>query len=140
MVRLRRQYLLRRKEMTNAAMWLAGIFGPLFVIIGLWKLLYAGQWAKVLTTIKGNVGLMYYSSVVYLWVGLTVLSQYDMWGWNVLTFVTLIGWVLIIRGVLGLFLPQLLLDIFMGNPTMMKSWGLIPLIWGIILCWLAFFS
>ena len=26
--------------MENAAMWLASIFGPLLVIIGLWKLLY----------------------------------------------------------------------------------------------------
>ena len=128
------------EEMTNAAMWLASIFGPLFVIIGLWKLLYSSQWAKVLGGLKGNIGLTYYSSVAYLWVGLTVLTQYDMWGWNILTLVTLVGWALIVRGVVGLFAPHLLADIYMGNTGFLKAWGLLSFIWGVLLCWLAFFS
>ena len=120
-------------------MWLASIFGPLLVIVGLWKLLYSEHVTKVFHGVKTSHGLLYYSSVIYLWVGFTVLSQYDMWGWNVLMLVTLLGWVFIVRGILGLFVPQMLYDMFLGHPNFTRVCGLIPLVWGLILCWAGFF-
>src|SRR5580658_10234852 len=96
MVRIRLGGTLNRyhkeKAMENAAMWLASIFGPLMVIIGLWKLLYSEAFTKVLNSVKNSHGIMYYTSVIYLWVGFTVLSQYDMWDMGILVLVTLLGW------------------------------------------------
>jgi hypothetical protein len=125
--------------MQNAAMWLASIFGPLLVILGLWKLLYSDALVKVLNSLKNSHGLMYYSSVIYLWVGFTVLSQYDLWGMNSLMLVTLLGWVMVARGILGLFVPDMLLDMYLGQKGFLKVCGLIPLVWGIVLCWVGFF-
>ena len=130
--------LFKEERMTNAAMWLASIFGPLLAIIGLWKLIYSDNLAKALHALKNSAGLIYYSSIAYLWVGLTVLSQYDMWTWNGFILVTLVGWVLIVRGIMGLFVPRLLMDILMGNPGFVKVCEIIPLVWGLILCWIAF--
>jgi positive regulator of sigma E activity len=125
--------------MQNAAMWLASIFGPLLVILGLWKLLYSDTVEKVLHSVKNSPGLIYFSSVIYLWIGLTVLSQYDLWGMNSLMLVTLLGWVMVARGILGLFVPQMLFDMYFKNEHYMKLCGIVPLIWGIILCWVGFF-
>ncbi len=125
--------------MENAAMWLASIFGPLMVIIGLWKLLYSEAFAKVLNSVKNSHGLMYYISVIYLWVGFTVLSQYDMWDMGILVLVTLLGWAMIVRGILGLFAPQFLLDMYLGHRGFSKVCGLVPLVWGVLLCWIGFF-
>lgn len=125
--------------MQNAAMWLASIFGPLLVIIGLWKLLYSDAFVKVLNSAKNSHGLMYYSSVAYIWVGFTVLSQYDMWEMNALVLVTLLGWVMVVRGILGLFVPQMLFDMYLGHQGFTKVCGLIPLVWGVVLCWIGFF-
>jgi hypothetical protein len=125
--------------MQNAAMWLASIFGPLLVIIGLWKLLYTDAFTKVLNSVKSSHGLMYYTSVIYLWVGFTVLSQYDMWEMDVLVLVTLLGWAMIVRGILGLFAPKMLLDMYLGHHGFAKVCGLIPLVWGVLLCWIGFF-
>ena len=125
--------------MENAAMWLASIFGPLLVILGLWMLLYSDNLMKVMSAIKGSAGIFYYSSVFNLLVGFTVLSQYDLWGWNALVFVTILGWFMVIRGIMGLFVPQLLMDILMGNPGFTRVCGIIPLIWGLILSWIGFF-
>jgi hypothetical protein len=124
--------------MQNAAMWMASIFGPLLVIVGLWKMLYCEQVTKVVSAIKGSHGLLYYSSVLYLWVGFTVLSQYDLWGWNVLMLVTLLGWVMVVRGILGLFVPGMLYDMY-AHHSFSKVCGLIPLVWGLVLCWAGFF-
>jgi hypothetical protein len=68
-----------------------------------------------------------------------MLSQYDMWTWNVLVLVTLLGWFLIIRGIVGLFAPQVMYQIYSDNPGFIKVCGIVPLVWGLILCWAAFF-
>lgn len=125
--------------MQNAAMWLASIFGPFLVILGLWMLLYCDQYMKVLGGIKGSAGLFYMNSVFNLLIGFTVLSQYDLWGWNLLVLVTLLGWVMVIRGVMGLFVPQLLMDILMGKHGFAKIMGIIPLVWGVFLSYVGFF-
>jgi hypothetical protein len=125
--------------MQNAAMWLASIFGPLLVILGLWKLLYSDNLMKVMAGIKNSAGILYYSSVFNLLVGFTILSQYDLWGWNALVLVTLLGWVMVIRGIMGLFVPQLLMDLLMGNPNFTRICGIIPLVWGLALSWVGFF-
>ncbi len=125
--------------MQHAAMWLASIFGPLLVIIGLWKLLYADAFTKVLNSMKNSHGLMYFTSVIYLWVGFTVLSQYDIWEMDALVLVTLLGWAMIVRGILGLFAPQMLLDMYIGHKGFTRVCGLIPLVWGVLLCWIGFF-
>ncbi len=125
--------------MQNAAMWLASILGPFMTIIGLWMLLYYDQLVKVLTGIKNSPALFYLSSVYNLLIGFTILSQYDLWGWNALVLVTLLGWAMVIRGVMGLFVPQLLMDFFMGKPQFTKIMGIIPLVWGLFLSWVGFF-
>ncbi len=125
--------------MQNAAMWLASIFGPFLVILGLWMLLYCDQYTKVLTAIKGSAGLFYMNSVFNLLIGFTVLSQYDLWGWNLLVLVTLLGWVMVVRGIMGLFVPQLLMDILMGKHGFAKIMGIIPIVWGVFLSYVGFF-
>jgi hypothetical protein len=125
--------------MQNAAMWLASIFGPFLVILGLWMLLYCDQYTKVLSGIKSSAGLFYMNSVFNLLIGFTVLSQYDLWGWNLLVLITLLGWVMVVRGVMGLFVPQLLMEILMGKHGFAKILGILPLVWGIFLSYVGFF-
>ena len=123
--------------MQNAALWLASIFGPFLVILGLWMLIYCDQYAKVVSTIKGSAGLLYLKSVGNLLVGFTVLSQYDTWGWNLLALVTLLGWVMVVKGVLGLFAPQVCHNM-MSRKNNCKVCGFIPLVWGALLSYVGF--
>lgn len=124
--------------MQNAAMWLASIFGPFMIILGLWMLLYCDQMVKVLSGIKNSPAIFYLNSVFNILIGFTILSQYDLWGWNLLVLVTLLGWVMVIRGIMGLFVPQLLMDI-LTRKDHCKVMGLIPVIWGVLLSYVGFF-
>jgi len=125
--------------MTNAALWLAGIFGPTLVILGLWKLIYSDTFMKVLNSVKASHGLLYYSSAAYIWVGLTVISQYNMWDMTAFVLVTILGWFMVARGILGLFAPQMLLDMYFKRPGCAKFCGVLSLAWGVLLSWVAFF-
>lgn len=125
--------------MQNAAMWLASIFGPFMVILGLWMLLYSDQLLKVLSGMKNSPALFYLNSVFNILIGFTILSQYDLWGWNLLVLVTILGWIMVIRGIMGLFIPQVLIDVLGGNQKFTKVMGLIPLVWGVFLSYVGFF-
>jgi hypothetical protein len=124
-------------QMQNA-MWLASIFGPLLMIIGVWMLFYHENMVKVCTSCKNTPAVQYLWGVVNVLIGLTILSQYNLWAWNLPLLVTLLGWVTLIRGVMALFVPQLLMKLVMNDPGWLKIKGIIPLIWGFGLCWLAF--
>lgn len=82
--------------MQNAGMWLASIFGPFLVILGLWMLFYGEQMAKVCAGTKASPALLYLNSVFNILVGFTILSQYDLWGWNLLSLVSLLGWFMVL--------------------------------------------
>lgn len=120
------------------AMWIASIFGPFLMIMGIWMLFYHDNMMKVATSCKNTPGVFYLSGIISMIIGLTVLSQYNMWNWGLPLLVTLFGWVILIRGLLILFVPQAAIKMSMGDPNWLKIKGIIPLIWGFGMCWLAF--
>jgi len=123
--------------MQNAA-WLASIFGPFMAILGLWMLLYSSNLLKIWSGIKSSPSAVYFHGVINLLLGLVVLSLYDMWSFNPEVLVTLLGWVMVIRGIFTLYMPQLVVRLTMENHDFVKVMGLIPLVWGLALCWVAY--
>lgn len=119
------------------AMWLAAIFGPYLVIHGLWMIFYHDNMSKIWTSIKNTPAIFHLGAAITLWIGLAAVNTYNIWAMNVAVFVTLLGWLMVVRGVVALFVPQLYVKIVMNN-GMMKVWGILGLVWGLILCWLAF--
>lgn len=125
--------------MMDKAMWLAGIFGPLLTIMGLWMLLYSENLIKVMTSIKNTPGCFFMMGMINMLIGLVIINMYNVWMWHPAVLVSLLGWVLLIRGVLILYIPQLIIKYTMTNHMVMRAIGLIPLIWGLALWWFAFF-
>jgi hypothetical protein len=76
--------------------------------------------------------------VINLLLGLYIINQYNVWTWSKSALVSLLGWFLFVRGVLALFLPQVLAKYTMTEASLAKVIGLVPFIWGLALCWLAF--
>jgi uncharacterized protein YjeT (DUF2065 family) len=116
---------------------LASIFGPFLAILGIWRLLYAENFNKVITSIKNTPGALYLQGIFNLLIGLFIVNEYNVWDMHIPVLITLLGWVMIAKGVLSLFVPQAMLKI-MTHKTFLQSWGLVPLIVGLILCWFAF--
>ena len=123
----------------DSAMMLARVFGPFLAILGLWMLLYGDNVVKILTSIKGSPSAQYCSAVFNLLIGLFIINAYNVWTWNIFFFVTLLGWAMFIRGVLALFMPQLIVQWFMSKSTWMKTMGIIPFVWGLILTWTGYY-
>jgi hypothetical protein len=122
-----------------SALIIAKTFGPFLAIVGLWMLLFGDNVAKIMTAIKNSPGAQYASALLLLLIGLFLINSYNVWMANMLIFVTLLGWVAFIRGVLGLYMPQLMVSVFLSNRKWNRFFGIIPRVWGLILIWLGFY-
>lgn len=120
------------------ALWLASIFGPFLVINGLWQVFYHENMMKVTTSMKNTPAAFHLCAMINLLLGLTVLSQFNMWSMSLMVFVTLLGWAFVVRGVMALFVPQMFMKIVFGKADRIKTLGTIHFVWGLLLCWLAF--
>lgn len=123
----------------DSAMSIARVFGPFLGILGLWMLLYGDNVVKIMTATKNSPAAQYGSAVYNLLVGLFIINMYNVWEWNVFFFVTLLGWVMFLKGVLSFFLPKLIAEWQMSKASWMKTMGIIPFVWGLILTWVGFY-
>ena len=123
----------------DSAMMLAKVFGPFMGILGLWMLLYGDNVVKIMTAMKNSPVALYTSAIFNLLIGLFIISAYNMWIWNIFFFITLLGWVMFLRGIITFFMPQLAVRWFMTKGPWMKTMGIVPFVWGLILTWIGFY-
>ena len=122
------------------AIWLASILGPVFAIIGLWMLVRTHDVEKVWSSFKSTPGLVYVAAFVNLILGLTVLSLYHTWSWNLAVVVTIVGYLQFLRGVAILFAHDWMLRLHakLLKRENVRVFGCGPFILGLLLCWYAF--
>lgn len=117
---------------------IASIFGPILVIMGIWGLLYQDNVKKVAESVKKNPSILYLGGVVNLIVGLTIIHISPEWSLNIGVLVTILGWLLFIRGLIVFFLPNIILKMVKAQTNAYVFFGLISTVWGLALCWMAY--
>lgn len=115
-------------------MMIAHIFAPFLMIMGIWMLFYHGNLVKIGASIKATPGCFHIMNVVQLLIGLLLIKTCNVWEMSSVFFVTLIGWVFVIRSLLGLFFPQFFLK-KLHKGAWVRFMGIIPLVWGFFLYW-----
>ncbi|MCK4934529.1 MAG: hypothetical protein KAR79_02985 [Simkaniaceae bacterium] len=117
---------------------LSSIFGPLLIILGLWSMMHLTKMKKICESFQANPCCLYLAGLINLLLGLTII-QFTYWALNLTFFITLLGWFMLVKGILILF--------FSGAwSSWMKKCGrpvkvfcaVITIIWGLALCSLAF--
>ena len=104
------------------AVFIARLTGPLLVVIGVGVLLNEANYAAMITEAAHSPTLIYLSGVLTLPLGLAILNIYRAWtaDWRVI--VTVLGWLLVIGGVVRIVLPQLTATL--ATPLYSTSTGL----------------
>ncbi len=116
---------------------LAGIFGPFFVIVSIWCLSYDKQVKKVLDSLKHAPALLLMGGNINLLMGLVIVNLYSVWDLSLSVLVSLLGWVLIVRGLLLLFFPEGMLKL-RKTTNWRFFFSFVSIVWGLGLCYYAF--
>lgn len=122
----------------DSSVAIASVFGPYMVIAGLWMLLFSANLMKIWSSLRSTPAAFFLMGAINLLLGLYIINQYNVWTWNKALLVTILGWVFLVRGLLALFLPQVLVKYTMTEASLAKVIGLVPFLWGLVLCWVAF--
>jgi hypothetical protein len=122
------------------AMFLASIFGPLMFFIGLWMILFTKNLSKMLAAVKASPVAMWNCGFVKLLLGLTIVNMYNVWSLDMSVLVTLLGWVMLVRGLMVFFMPKVMFMTKTKKESSLRWWSLLPLVWGLLLWWMAFMS
>jgi hypothetical protein len=122
--------------------FLAQIMGVVCVLVSLAILLRKKVFIEVIHDVENNQALIFALGIISVVLGLLVVITHNFWQLGFLPLlITLIGWVMLIRGVLAIFVPQQIIKSFLRWARIEKlSWlyGLIILVIGLYLTYSGF--
>lgn len=121
--------------MVASAITIAKIMGPFLIILGLWLLLCKESLVKLRSSSDKSFGILYLAGCMNMLIGLVIIVNYNVWDLSLLLAVTLLGWYSLFRGIFILFMPGKFLGSKKPGTLMLTMYGLLPLVWGVILTW-----
>lgn len=91
--------------------YIARLLGPLFLAIGIGIVLNAPFYVGAVVEAVHSPTLVYLSGIAAMLAGLAMLNAYRAWtaDWRVV--VTILGWAMLIAGILRIVLPRLLITV-----------------------------
>ncbi|PIS03413.1 MAG: hypothetical protein COT85_00075 [Chlamydiae bacterium CG10_big_fil_rev_8_21_14_0_10_42_34] len=120
----------------------AQVIGLWLFLLGLAMVVHHGRFKKTASETLNHPGLMTFSGLMALALGLLIVTSHNIWvpAWPVV--VTLFGWILIFQGVMRLFWPEafarMMKDLLAKSGFTTMSW--VWLIVGVYLIWAGFAS
>jgi hypothetical protein len=95
-----------RRHNVQPAVFIARLVGPTLFVIGVGVMLNEANYAAMITEAAHSPTIIYLSGLLTLPLGLAVLNVYRSWtsDWRVI--ITILGWLMVIGGVIRIVLPQ----------------------------------
>jgi hypothetical protein len=95
----------------DRSMFLARLLGPTFVAIGLGILVNLSMYESMVAEALHPGILLYLSGLLSLLAGLAVVNLHNTWHADWRVFITVLGWLMTIAGVIRIVLPQVAIAI-----------------------------
>lgn len=123
-------------ELSN---FLANIWGLSFIIVALSLLIYQENIKRLFELAENEINLLFHGVFCSV-VGITMILTHNLWvsDWRVI--VTLLGWLILAKGVMLLFLPELSVNILkkMKNNQWISSALVAAVLLGCVLIYFGF--
>ena len=115
------------------------------LVVGLSHWLRAQLWAELLEDWRQDRFLSFYLGWLYLQVGTVIAFGHNVWAWDLVVIVTLLGWAWTLKGILYLLWPDLLVRILERRMTAGQNHarkfalaGMLMSVIGVLLVWRVF--
>lgn len=120
----------------------AQILGLFFFLTGLTMLMHTARWKKTFSEIVASHALLAITGVVSTLVGLIVVVTHNLWVSDERVLITLLGWFMLIQGLLRMFYPDAFVEIAKNlaekGVARLLNWVLFLI--GAYLVWTSFFQ
>lgn len=90
----------------DLTLFLARIVGLYLLFIGLFYLARRNDLRKMVSEFYQSSALVVMSGCLSIIFGLLIVLNYNVWAWHWTVLPTLVGWILLVRGLIRLFFPS----------------------------------
>ncbi|MBU6446494.1 MAG: hypothetical protein KGQ49_03745, partial [Verrucomicrobia bacterium] len=84
----------------------AQVVGLWLFLVGLAMVVHHGRFKKTFGETLSNSAIMTFSGLVALGLGLLIITSHNIWVQSWPALITIVGWILIIQGIMRLFWPE----------------------------------
>lgn len=126
----------------ETSLFLARLIGPIFIIIGIGLLLNRDMYRTAAEEVFKSRALFYVFGALALAGGLAIVLNHNVWVWDWPVIITVIGWLMIVRGTFHILFPQKIGDLaarmLARGPQLLLVSGAVVFVLGAILSWKGF--
>lgn len=126
----------------ETSLFLARLIGPIFIIIGIGLLLNRDTYRTAAEEVIKSRALFYVTGALALAGGLAIVLNHNVWVWDWPVIITVIGWLMIVRGTFRILFPQQIGDLaarmLARGPQLLLVSGAVVFVLGAILSWKGF--
>ncbi len=121
---------------TSAALIVAQVMGPLYVIAALGMFSRPERFERMIAEMQASTGQTLAWGLIALGLGLLILAVHNVWRADWTVVVTLIGWAATLKGVVLVLAPEMVMRMstkLSSPPSKLRVWAIFPLALGIFL-------
>lgn len=89
---------------------LAKVLGPYFLILGISMFINVARVKSVVEDLSDNTPLLFFSGSIALIFGTLIVVVNNIWSADWRIVVTLVGWIILVKGVMRVLFPQMVLN------------------------------
>jgi hypothetical protein len=123
------------------SIFLARLLGPLLLLPGIGLLINPRAFRAMATEVVGSVTLVYLFGLLDFAAGLAIVLVHNVWTVNWRVLITLIGWLLLIRGAARILITDTLIGYakaLIRNKRLYPVSGGVLVILGLVLCYFGY--
>jgi hypothetical protein len=131
---------LRERDM-QTSIFLARLLGPLLLLTGAGIVLNPKSFRTIAGEVVRSVTLVYLFGFMDLAAGLAIVLTHNVWVANWRVLITLIGWLLLIRGAVRIVAPEIVMGYaakVIRNKQVIPSAGAVVGVLGLVLCYFGY--
>ena len=126
-----------------AAVFIARIFGISYLVIAAGMLVNRDYYRKLMREFAATSGVIFFSGVFALVIGLTIVLVHGAWQANWTAFITFIGWAGIVKGIWLVAFPRSVaafMAFYEKNAGLLTIHAIAALVMGAVLTYFGFFA
>ncbi len=126
----------------HTSIFLAKLLGPVLLLVGISLLLNGKTFRAMAAEIVKSVTLVYLFGLIDFAAGLAIVLTHNVWvaSWRIL--ITLIGWLLLIRGAVRILVPDVrrYAAKYIGDRRLYTLSSAVLVILGLVLCYFSYIA
>jgi hypothetical protein len=129
------------QDIMTTSIFLARLLGPLLLVVGAGILINPKPFHTVAGEVVRSMTLVLLFGVFDFAAGLAIVLTHNVWAPNWRVLITLLGWLMLIRGTVRILAPELIMGYaktLLRNKQVMPVAGIVTAVLGLVLCYFGF--